>query len=190
MKPPILRTVTSRGRIMALVLAALILVAPAVWIAWSLHAASLATAAVDSQSVLLEGLQKRIATLKDAPLSTGSLPDAASIFLPGKNAAIAGAALQSVVSGVINEAGGRVAETEFAPVDPAENDTSRVDLRVAFEAEIASLQRILYRLETGTPLLVLRTLSVQTGGATEVADNQSPRLRVVVLVAGYREAGQ
>jgi hypothetical protein len=111
------------------------------------------------------------------------------VYLPGKTAAIAGAALQSVVTGVINEAGGRVAETEFSPVDPADNDPTRVDLRVSFEAEIVSLQRILFGLETGVPLLQVRSLTTQTGGAAEAVDSPNPKLRVVVVVGGYREPG-
>jgi hypothetical protein len=186
----VLKTSMDRGRAMALLLAALILVAPAVWIVWSLYAASAAAETVDSQSVLLQALQKRVAALKDEPPSTGSLADTAAVYLPGKTPAIAGAALQSTVSTIISEAGGRVVETEFAPVDPVEGDPGRVDIRVSFEADIVGLQRILFRLETGMPLLLLQTLAVQTSGTTQVAEDASPPLRVVALVSGFREPGQ
>jgi hypothetical protein len=66
-------------------------------------------------------------------------------------------------------------------------DPGRVDLRVSFDTEIVGLQSILHQLETGTPILLARSLTVQSGGAGEIVETESPPLRVVMVVGGYRE---
>jgi hypothetical protein len=61
-------------------------------------------------------------------------------------------------------------------------------LRVSFNADIAGLQRILFELETGAPILMLEALTIEAKeAATAEAEDEGPMLSVVMLVRGYRE---
>ena len=177
----------SPRRAAALAAVAALVLIPALWTAWGLHAAGLVAATVREQSAVLAGLKERIASLGAGGESAGAAEGA---FLPGGTAAVAGAALQALVAETIAAAGGRLVESEFAPVDAAEEDPGRVDLRVSFETDIVGLQRILYDLESGVPILLGRSLTVQSPGATEVAAMANPLLRVDMLVGGYWEAAE
>ncbi len=180
---------SSRRRIAALLAVAIMLVGPATWVAWSLHSASLLDAAVSSQSGLLRGLQDRLREFEPGSGGAGAAADAGSVFLPGETPAIGGAALQRIVADSVEAVEGRLVESEVVRVETAEAEAEpgRIDLRVSFDAEIVSLQRLLFELETGVPILLVRSLTVQSGGAGEVVETESPPLRVVMLVGGYRE---
>ena len=62
-----------------------------------------------------------------------------------------------------------------------------IDLLVSFDTEIVSLQRVLFEIETGVPVLIVRSLTVQSGTVGDFVDTESPPLRVVILVSGYQE---
>jgi hypothetical protein len=178
-------------RIAALLAVALLVVAPATWVAWSLTSASVLAGSVRGQSSLLGELRQRVAQFGPRPDNV-DIAGAGSIYLPGETAAIAGAELQRAVVAAIESAGGRLVESEVARAETTEADAEpgRVDLRVSFDTEIVGLQSILFALETGTPILLVRSLTVQSGGAGEVAETESPPLRVVMLVGGYRETDE
>lgn len=182
------RSVPGRGRLMALMAFALMIVLPIGWAAWSLNAASVAAETIRSQSVLLDGIRQRLSAQQASPQGAGSPTDQASIYLPGETASIAGAGLQRIVADAIQSAGGRLVESEFARGEPSEEEPGRVDLRVAFDAEIVTLQQVLFQLESGMPVLLLHALSIQVSGATEIAEGASPPLRVTLLVGGFWEA--
>ncbi len=183
------RSVPGRNRLLALATFGLIVVAPISWAAWSLNAASVAAETISSQSLLLDGIRQRLSALKSSPQGANSPTDAASIYLPGATASIAGAGLQRIVADAIQSAGGRLVESEFARGEPSEEEPGRVDLRVAFDADTVTLQTILFQLESGMPVLLLHALSIQSSGATEAAEGASPPLRVTLLVGGFWEAG-
>ena len=175
------------GRVAALLAVALIIVAPAVWIAWSLHAAALLADTNRAQAAMLANLQSRIAGIEPEEAGTAEA-DSASIFLPGETPAIAGAALQRTIADTIRAAGGTLIEAEFARVEASDEDPGRVDLRISFDAEINSLQQVLLQLESGLPILLVRSVDVQS--ATEATEAMSPPLRVAMLVGGYWEAAE
>lgn len=187
---PIGNPSVSGRRAMAVLVVALMLLVPALWTIWSLHESTVVTETLRSQSIVLTGLKSRLAQLESGPVSTGALADSASIYLPGETAAIAGAALQRLVANTIEAAGGRVVESESAAADPSVEDPGRVDLRVSFDTEIVGLQQILFELESGVPVLLLRALNVQSPGAIEVAGMESPPLRIEMQVGGYWESAQ
>lgn len=176
----------SRGRIVALVAIALIFIAPVAWILWSLHAEALASESAKSQQEVLAGLQQRVAEL--APADGGAVPavDATSIYLPGGTPALAGAALQTLIGNIVTSTGGRVTESEVVEPDEAE-DQSQISLRISFETDIRNLQRVLFALETGVPILLVKGLDVRSIGAAEVPATESPPLRVVMVVGAYLE---
>jgi hypothetical protein len=116
-----------------LAVAAVLVLAPTAWMAWSVHAASVTSQTIAGQADLLAKLRQRVASLKPNEGGAGG-PEPGSVFLPGETPAIAGAALQRIVADAVEAAGGRVIETEFARVEAAAEDPGRVDLRVAFDA--------------------------------------------------------
>ena len=177
-------------RLLAILVVGLIVVVPALWIGWSLSAASETVEANRIQTETLDSLKARLAALNAG--SGGSAAKTASVYLPGETPAIAGAALQTLVSKTIEGAGGRIAESEIArqeaETEGEEGETGAVSLRVTFDTDIAGLQRIVFQLETGAPLLMVRALTVEAKDATATAATESPMLSVVMLVRGYREA--
>ena len=174
-------------RIAAIAFLALIIIGPIVWAVWSLSTASAISTTVENQSVLLAGIRERLRRIQADPQTRSSLPEGARTHLPGETPAIAGAALQSLVTDAVQNDGGRIVETEFAPVEPTEEEPGRVDLRVAFDADIMTLQKILFQLESGLPVLLLRSLSVQSPGVAAEAGDTNPTLRVNLVVSGYLE---
>jgi hypothetical protein len=61
-----------------------------------------------------------------------------------------------------------------------------VELRLAFDAGIEGLQRILFDLETGAPILILRSLDLNAGNTAAGGDSADPLLHVVMQVVGHR----
>jgi hypothetical protein len=181
------RAAPERRRIAALLAVALILVVPATWMAWSLNSVAVLDETMRSQSTLLRGLRSRLAALEPGKGVPGEVGDVESVFLPGGTAAIAGAALQRIVAQAVEGVGGRLIESEVVRVETAEEEPGRIDLRVSFDTEIVSLQQVLFEIETGVPILVVRSLTVQSGTVGNVVDTESPPLRVVILVSGYQE---
>ena len=178
---------TSRSGIFALLFVVLLILAPIAWVAWSLYAVSVAAAEVESQSALLAGFRERLAELGQGPGAGPAIADPQSIYVPGETNAIAGAALQELIGSAIEAAGGRVLESELGLEDPEDGEPGKLELRISFETEIEGLQRIVFDLETGTPILMVSALDVRSVGATEVAATESPTLRVVMVVVAHRE---
>ena len=174
-------------RIIVLAAGVLLLLAPLIWMGWSVSAAFEAREAIRLRSETLATLRERLSAFA-AGADAGALDDAASPYLPGATAAIAGAALQRIVADTVEEAGGRLAESEIARIDASEGDPGRVDLRVSFDSDIVGLQRILFKLETGAPIMILHSLNVRSADVVGEAGSQQPVLRVVLLVGGYWEA--
>jgi hypothetical protein len=181
------RAAPGRRRIAALFVVALILVVPATWVAWSLQSVAVLEDTVRSQAILLQGLRNRLAEFEPGETSPGDAADAESVFLPGDTAAIAGAALQRIVAEAVEGVGGRLVESEVVRVETAEEEPGRIDLRVSFDTEIVSLQRVLFEIESGVPILIVRSLTVQSGTVGELVETESPLLRVVIMVSGYQE---
>jgi hypothetical protein len=181
------RAAPGRRRIAALLAVALILVVPATWVAWSLNSVAVLDETTRSQSILLQGLRSRLAGFEPGEAAPGDPGGVESVFLPGDTAAIAGAALQRIVAEAVEGVGGRLVESEVVRIETAEEEPGRVDLRVSFDTEIVSLQRVLFDIETGVPILIVRSLTVQSGTVGDLVDTESPPLRVVILVSGYQE---
>ena len=81
----------------------------------------------------------------------------ASVYLPGKSPAIAGAALQRIVATTVEGAGGRVVQSEISRTETPEQEPGSVNLRAEFETDIVGLQRIIFELETGAPILMVQS---------------------------------
>lgn len=124
-----------------------------------------------------------------------------SPFLPGETETIAAAALQSTVLGAIEarkasvvSAEARVREragpsgadgAEEARPSGIEATDRPIDLDVAFDAGIADLQAILFRLETGRPMVVVDTLRLQPARDASGKIAADPLLHAAMTAHGY-----
>lgn len=111
-------------------------------------------------------------------------PPPGSPFIDGATAALAGAALQGRVLRAVEEAGGIVLSSQTT-LPSAQAGDGRVALVVSGEFGQDSLQKALYDLESGSPVLVVERLTVRAQTADGAA---SPRLRVELDVSGRRES--
>jgi hypothetical protein len=175
-------------RLAMLSLGVFVLIAPLFWIGWNLAALGETAGTIRTRTETLESLRARLSDFLADPESGGGL-DALSVYLPGETGPIAGAVLQRIVTDTVQEAGGRLTESEIVRSDAGDADPGRVDLRASFDADIVALQRILFRLETGLPILMVQALSAQSGETFGTLDNEQPVLRVVMQVEGHWAAG-
>ena len=176
----------SPKRIAALLVVALIIVAPLAWIVWSLAAATTIAAANRDQAEMLASLQTRLKAL--AASAKGEQADEASIYLPGESPAIAGAALQRIIANTVQAAGGRLIQSEIARPDATASvpEPGVVNLRTEFETDIVGLQRVIFDLETGAPILMVQAVTIEA--SQSASDSANPRLSIVLLVRGRWEA--
>ena len=177
-------SLASPRRIAALLVVALMIVVPVLFIVWSLSAAQVTAQSNRDQVDTVASLQARLAAL--AASAKGAEANTASVYLPGQSPAIAGAALQRLVATTVEAAGGRMAQSEISRPDNPDQEQGTVSLRAEFDTDIVGLQRIVFDLETGAPLLMVQALTVET--ADREVDNSNPGLSVILLVRAYWEA--
>lgn len=99
-------------------------------------------------------------------------PPAGSPYIEASTATVAGATLQQRVDALIAEAGGSVASSELELQDQGA-DSGRIGLVVACDIDQDGLQRVLYELESGMPVLFVRRLAIQAVQADGQADGQA-----------------
>jgi hypothetical protein len=174
---------TSPRRIAALLAVALMVVLPVFWVVWSLTAASAIAEENRDQAETLASLQTRLKALNAS--ANADKAGTASVFLPGKSRAIAGAALQRIVANTVEGAGGRMVQSEIASSTTTEEEPGVVNLRAEFDTDIVGLQKIVHELETGAPILMVQDLTVETAKADAASEN--PGLSVVVQLRGHWE---
>jgi hypothetical protein len=179
---------TPLGRLPTLAILALIVLLPAALAAAGFLAAGATERENAAAARQLDGLQARVAAIRSAlGDKTATAPDAAATaYLPSGTPALAGADIQQRLADMIANAGGRLLESQVVPADAAENDPGRVDLQVSFEARIAGLQQVLFGVETGTPILFVRSLGLRSLAADGEGGDTDPTLRVDLTVAGYQ----
>ncbi|MBI3703030.1 MAG: type II secretion system protein M [Rhizobiales bacterium] len=129
---------------------------------------------------ILNQLEARQRTSNPATLPGGAVP-AGSPFLGGETITVGGAALLQRVAGAIAQVGGSVQSSQVDLQGPKSKD-GFITLLISCEMEQASLQKMLYDLEAGTPFLFVDQLVVQ--GPQETAVAGSARMRVLVAVKG------
>ena len=139
------------------------------WSAWSNY-----SSAADN----LEQLRARKGL---AGLRFTAQPPAGSAYIEGQTATVAGAALQQRIGAILAEAGGAVLSSEL-DLREAAGDGGRIGLVVACDIDQVGLQRALYEIEAGMPVLALERLSAQTAAGDE--KSVAPRLRAQLSIAG------
>ena len=177
----------SPRRIVALLVVGLMVIVPGLWIVWSLGIASTVAESNRVQAEALDSLKVRLAALNTG--TNNASAGAASVYLPGETQALAGAALQRLVANAVEGAGGRLEESEISRPEGPEEEAGAVHLRVSFNADIVGLQRVIFELETGAPILMLQALTIEAKEAAVAGEgNENPVLNVVLMVRGYWEA--
>jgi general secretion pathway protein M len=177
----------SPRRIAALLVVALMILVPLLWVFWSVGTSSTVAQSNRAQTEALQALSVRLAALNAG--SSEARADTANVFLPGETEALAGAALQRLVATTVENAGGHLEESEISRPEGPDEEPTAVSLRVSFDADIVGLQQIIFELETGAPILMLDTLTIEAKEAASAeSGDESPTLSIVMLVRGYREA--
>ena len=153
-------------------------------------------------------LDSRVATAQRYEALTRELPalkaadkqwrdrNGGELLLDGSSDALAAAALQSAVKGLVEDAGARLTSAEvLSPT--ADGAFRRVGLRVAFSGDLKLVTAVLRAVETSRPVLSVGDFSLHTGGAagkagdSEDDDSSAPEggaLAVTLDVYGYRAA--
>lgn len=110
-------------------------------------------------------------------------------FLTGDSDAITAADLQRVVTEIIQLSRGRLISAQV--LDPESGDgLTKIGLSIQLDGDIQSLQRVLFAIESGKPVLFIDTLDVRASPAT-VRRRGQPQTGPVTLRAqldffGYR----
>ena len=118
------------------------------------------------------------------PAADGKAVDLSQIYLPGLSRTLASANLQQRVVSLIAATSGRLIET--AAVDPVVTDTAENDelrLKATLDIDNTGLIDLLYRLETGLPLLTIENLSIRR--MANDGGEGARTLRVDILVRGH-----
>ena len=102
-------------------------------------------------------------------------------FLEGATLTVAGAALLQRVSGAITAVGGSVQSSQV-DINAGGKD-GIVGLLINCEVEHGALQKLLFDLETGSPLLIVDQIDVQTP-TTTTNDASVNQLRISLSVSG------
>ena len=116
--------------------------------------------------------------------------DSRRFFLRSGAVALAGAEVNEVVRGVIEQNGGRLISLQ-APVPREEGRYRQVTVSVAFTANIQGLRRILNAIENNTPFLFVDNMMVrsQVQSNFRPGPGQEPEMYVTVDVSGYSQTG-
>ena len=105
---------------------------------------------------------------------------AGSPFLEGATVTVAGATLLQRVAGAVTRVGGNILSSQV-DLQGAQSKTGFVKVSVDCEVDQPSLQKFLYDLEAGMPLLYVDQLVAQ---APDAASSSRGKMRVSVLVSG------
>jgi general secretion pathway protein M len=97
-------------------------------------------------------------------------------FLEGTTLTVASAALLQRVNGAITAAGGSVQSSQVDITTGGKDGI--VGILVNFELEQPALQKLLFDLETGSPLLFIDQIDIQSPQSTPTSDDRASQLRV------------
>jgi general secretion pathway protein M len=107
-------------------------------------------------------------------------------FLAGGNDAVVAAQLQNRIRGLVEQARGELKSTQVLPGED-EGAVRRIAVRGQLTGTLGAVQRVLYALESGSPLLFVDNLSIHADLAEESYRGQGldPTLDVTLDVYGY-----
>jgi general secretion pathway protein M len=130
-----------------------------------------------------EALSRLEARLRaDATARHAVAPPAAFVDAPTQG--LAGAQLQAYLAQVVgSQQAGLVSSGLESTKREDTSDTIR--LQVTMEAGLSALQRILHRLESGTPYVFVEALALQPAGAAAGRPAEDPLLRATLTVRAF-----
>lgn len=155
----------------------------------------------------LEGLreeQSRIARFAAVAASAEDVEAAAEaiesrqaqsgIFIQGASDAQAAAALQSRINSVVRSAGGDLRSVQSLPPESsAAEGVSRIGVQLQYIGTIHNLRRLLYELETGTPLLFVEKLEMRGRLSRRSRQDENlqvdPNFLITLSLRGERPGG-
>jgi general secretion pathway protein M len=106
---------------------------------------------------------------------------AGSPFVEGASVSVAGAALLQRVVAATTQAGGNILSSQV-DLQGSQSKAGFVNVTASIEVEPASLQRLLYDLESGMPFLFVDQIDVQAPGSA--AGAPGGKMRVQMTVSG------
>jgi hypothetical protein len=112
------------------------------------------------------------------------------LLLEGSSDAIASAALQAVMKGLVEDAGAKLSSSEvLQPV--ASGNFRRVGIRVAFSGDLKLVTAVLRGVETSRPILSVGDFSLRSGAGNAAGDENTATgdggpLSVTLDVYGFR----
>jgi general secretion pathway protein M len=131
-----------------------------------------------TRSALLSQLQVRAANRNNARLKSGAIAPAAA-FLAAPTQGLAGAQLQAYLQSVANT---NHAVLISAGMEPAkyEDQPDSIRVQATLDANLQSLQALLYQLESGTPYVFVDSLNIQMPGVNAQHAIEDPLLRITL----------
>lgn len=166
-------------------------------IEWSLWQDVFATRdMIAARQDLIAGLKRSVDRLTATAAGQTTRTPTASPYLPGETDTIAAAEFQADALKILETSKATVFSAQVRPqaIDAADGQPptdetagQRINLEVIFDARNVDLQRILFTIETGRPVLVISDVKMQPARATEGAEtrNEDPMLHVVLGVYGF-----
>lgn len=141
---------------------------------------------LQAQIVARPMLEQRLADMQDERGADGEA------YLSGDNDALAAAQLQARVRQVIDTHGATLTSTQILDASDVEG-FRKLAVSVRMSAQIEALQRILYDLETGSPVLFIDTLDVVSPPTSAMPDRTPatlPPLSISLNVSGFLPPGR
>lgn len=181
----------SMRRLLALLILA-VAVAGLGWLAW------LPVDALRRQDQTIADLQSRTEQFQDRlgtreqMLAEQRLLQRASeadqTLVQGATPALVGAELQKVLSGLVQEGGGRLESVQvLEPVEEA--PFVRIGLRLTFSSSIEGLRTFLYAVEQHAPVLLVEEMTIYEAPQYDDSGNlEGNQLSTTVEIAGYARA--
>ncbi len=154
--------------------------------------------ALEAKRLELEARQAQLAALQQrnriAPQpAANEVPITINPFLMEESFALAANGLQERIVGLIDEVDGKLISIGVDPQTTGDEEAARrVSVHVAAEMTGKALQKILYDLETQTPLAFVARLNASrrtSRSENDDAAKEEPRLAVSMTVIGYRRKG-
>ena len=111
------------------------------------------------------------------------------LYLKGETPTLAGAELQERVKSVVESSGGTLVSTQTLP-EAEEEGLVRVSVKVRMRGDVEGVQRVIYGLETGRPLVFLENVLVRSRVVRRRGVVNVSELDISFDVTGYMHAGQ
>ncbi|MDR1529792.1 MAG: type II secretion system protein M [Burkholderiales bacterium] len=190
-----IRMTPRQSRILAIALLVMLIVAVLAALigpAWSLHRRY--DTIIEQQQDFLERYQRLVAQKPqvEAALEIVQKRDARRFFLKNTAANLAGAELQDIVRTAVQGNGGRI--TTSQTVAPKEDGAfNKISVNVQFFATIGSLQKVLNKIESQTPYLVVDSITMRPMNVSrnyKPMAGKEPEINVQIEVAAWAYLGK